>query len=173
MPSTWSKILQASARSMSMTEDSWQRHANPLSVYSRMSILPLMTLAIVSRIWLGWWALLPIAGVLFWTWWNPRAFSAPTSTTGWASHGTFGERVMLNHAELPVPDHHMSWARGLAALAGVGIVPWVYGLWQLDWGFILMGLTLTMGAKLWFVDRMVWLYQDMKSASPTYASWER
>ncbi|MBT8153487.1 hypothetical protein KMP13_06175 [Epibacterium ulvae] len=173
MSTTWSKILQASAHSMSMTEDSWQRHANPLSVYSRMSILPLLTLAVLSRAWLGWGALVPIALVAVWTWWNPRAFSAPKTTKSWAAHGTFGERVMLNHAEIPVPDHHMSWARALAALAGVGIIPWVYGLWQLDFGFILLGLAVTMGGKIWFVDRMVWLYQDMKSASPTYAGWER
>lgn len=156
-----------------MDEEAWQRHANPLSVLSRMSILPLMTVAIMSREWIGWGALVPVGMVLLWTWWNPRAFARPAKTQGWASHGTFGERVLLNHANIPVPDHHMAWAGALTTLAGLGLIPWAYGLWQIDWGFILFGMTLMMGAKLWFVDRMVWLYQDMKSASPTYAAWDR
>lgn len=172
MPQTWSKILRLSAQSMAMTDESWKRHANPLSVYSRIPILALMTLAILSRHWLGWGALVPLALVLLWTWWNPRAFSVPTSTRNWASRGTFGERVLLNHTEIPVPAHHMAWAKALGTLAGLGLLPWIYGLWQFDLGFILFGLALSMGAKLWFVDRMVWLYQDMRSASEEYAGWE-
>jgi len=37
----------------------------------------------------------------------------------------------------------------------------------------LFGLSLMIGGKLWFVDRMVWLYQDMKDAHPDYAAWAR
>ncbi len=172
MATTWSKILSLSARTMTMDEASWQRHANPLSVYSRMTILPLMTLAVVSRIWLGWLCLIPMGLVLVWTWWNPRAFAPPRHGRSWASRGTFGERVLLNHTDIPVPAHHMAWAKALGALAGVGALPWIYGLWQLDLGFILFGLTLMFGAKLWFVDRMVWLFEDMKPHHKPYADWE-
>ncbi|MEM7317386.1 MAG: DUF6653 family protein [Pseudomonadota bacterium] len=81
-----------SERAMGMNEQTWARHANPLSVYSRFSVLPLMSLAIWSRETLGWWVLLPVALVCLWTWWNPRAFGVPSATDTWASRGTFGER---------------------------------------------------------------------------------
>jgi len=37
----------------------------------------------------------------------------------------------------------------------------------------LLGLVLVMICKLWFVDRMVWLYEDMKDQHPTYREWLR
>jgi hypothetical protein len=32
-------------------------------------------------------------------------------------------------------------------------------------------MAVIMLGKLWFVDRMVWLYEDMKDATPEYRSW--
>ncbi|MCH2067336.1 MAG: hypothetical protein MK208_08895 [Shimia sp.] len=121
--------------------------------------------------WRG--ALLPVALVVLWTWWNPRAFAPPSSTENWAAHGTFGERVFLNRKTVPIPSHHTRWAIALGVVSGVGMVPWIWGLWQLDLGMTLFGLSLMIGGKLWFVDRMVWLYQDMKDAHPDYAAWAR
>ncbi|MCF6431046.1 DUF6653 family protein [Leisingera sp. MMG026] len=164
-------LFALSEKMMRMDDAAWARHANPWSVVSRMTVLPLMTLAVWSRVWLGWAAVLPIALVLVWTWWNPRAFGLPASTGTWASRGTFGERVLLNRAQVPIPRHHLGWAKGLAWASGIGAIPWVYGLWILDPGFILGGLTLMVGGKLWFVDRMVWLYQDMQDRHPEYARW--
>jgi len=166
-------IFALAARMMAMDDAAWAKHANPLSVYSRMSILPLMSLAVMSRIWLGWYALAPIALVILWTWWNPRAFGPPKTTDSWAAHGTFGERVFLNRANISIPSHHSRWAMGLGTVSGVGAVPWIYGLWSLDYGMCLFGLALMVGGKLWFVDRMVWLYQDMKNTDPTYTNWQR
>jgi hypothetical protein len=166
MPSPRIDIFALCERMMAMDETSWAKHANPLSVYSRMSILPLMTLAVISRVWLGWYAIPAIALVVIWTWWNPRAFSAPKTTDSWAAQGTFGERIFLNRAERPIPEHHTRWAIGLGMTSGVGAVPWIYGLWSLDYGMCLFGLALMVGGKLWFVDRMVWLYQDMTDANP-------
>lgn len=173
MPRIRLDLFSLSQRLMQMDEATWARHANPLSVYSRMSILPLMTLAVWSRIWLGWGALIPVAAVLLWTWWNPRAFAPPAHGFSWAAEGTFGERVLLNAKTLPIPAHHRRWARGLAAVSATGLPFWVFGLWRFDPGFTLFGLCLLIGGKLWFVDRMVWLYRDMKAASPTYASWQQ
>src|SRR4029453_10046537 len=34
--------------------DSWMRHANPWSVWTRFAVLPLLILAIWSRDWIGW-----------------------------------------------------------------------------------------------------------------------
>jgi hypothetical protein len=164
-------IFALSERLMAMDDAAWARHANPLSVYSRVSILPLMTLAIWSHLWLGWGALAPVALVLIWTWWNPRAFGPPATTDSWAARGTFGERVFLNRAKVPIPPHHAQWARILTLTAGLGVVPWAYRVWQLDPGLTLFGLSLMVGGKLWFFDRMVWLYQDMQAQRPEYAKW--
>lgn len=166
-------IFAVFERMMGMDEAAWQRHANPWSVYSRMTILPLLTLAICARVWLGWGALVPVALVGMWIWWNPRAFGRPAHTDNWASRVTFGERVLLNRARVAVPAHHHQWALALSAVAGVGLPAWIWGMWRLDVGMILFGLTLMFGSKLWMCDRMVWLYQDMKDADPTYASWLR
>ena len=166
-------IFALSERMMAMDDATWARHANPLSVYSRMSILPLMSLAVISRIWLGWYALVPVALVILWTWWNPRAFGPPKTTDSWSAHGTFGERVFLNRKNIPIPAHQSRWAIALGGVSGVGAIPWIYGLWSLDYGMVLFGLALMIGGKLWFVDRMVWLYQDMKQADPSYTSWQR
>jgi hypothetical protein len=43
------------AGAFGMTEDAWKRHANPWSVWTRFAAIPLMILAIWSRVWLGWW----------------------------------------------------------------------------------------------------------------------
>lgn len=166
-------IFKFAERLMQMDDAAWARHSNPKSVYSRFSVLPLITLAIWSRVWLGWGCLAPLALAMLWTWWNPRAFSAPSHTDSWASRGTFGERVFLNRAATPVPDHHLMWARILAWVSGLGLVPWIYGLWSLDLSATLLGLVLIVGGKVWFVDRMVWIYQDMKDTDPVYASWLR
>ena len=166
-------LFAASERLMKMDDAAWARHANPWSVFSRMSVLPLITLAIWSRVWLGWGALLPVLLVLTWTWWNPRAFTPPASTDNWASRGTFGERVFLNRAQVPVPRHHEMWAKGLTWVSGIGVIPWVHGLWALNPGTALAGLILMIGGKLWFVDRMAWLYQDMQDKHPGYARWLR
>ena len=165
MPRPRMDIFALCERMMAMDEASWAKHANPLSVYSRMSILPLMTLAVISRVWLGWYVVPAVALVGIWTWWNPRAFGPPKTVDSWAAQGTFGERLFLNRKECPIPKHHSHWAIGLGITSGVGAVPWIYGLWSLNYGMCLFGLTLMIGGKLWFVDRMVWLYRDMKDTN--------
>jgi hypothetical protein len=40
------------AGAFGMTEDAWKRHANPWSVWTRFAAIPLMILAIWSRVWL-------------------------------------------------------------------------------------------------------------------------
>ena len=39
------------------------------------------------------------------------------------------------------------------------------------WGAIL-GITMAYLGKSWFLDRMVWLYEDMKNDNETYKSWD-
>lgn len=168
-----SRLLKATEQAMAMDEAAWARHANPWSVWTRVAILPLAALVLWSRIWLGWATLVPLAALLLWVWVNPRAFPPPRHTGRWESKATFGERVLLNRAAVPIPAHHRRAAAILGVAAGLGLVPLAWGLWVLDAWAVGFGLLLTVGGKLWFLDRMVWLYDDMSPDVPAYRAWLR
>lgn len=154
-------IGRLSERLMGMDDATWARHSNPLSGWSRISILPLFALAIWSRDWLGWHAVWPVVAVVLWTWLNPRLFGPPTSQDAWMTRGVMGERIWLARASDPIPTHHaqVTWILNLAA--GLSVIVLGAGLWRLDFGLTLAGLIGSMGAKLWFLDRMVWLWAEM------------
>ncbi|MBL4758272.1 MAG: hypothetical protein JKY32_11780 [Rhizobiales bacterium] len=156
---------------MGMSDQTWKRHANPLSVWTRVPVLPLLALAIWSRAWIGVWCLLPIGMLVVWTVFNPRAFPIPVSTDNWASKATFGERVWLNRKTVPIPAHHDRFSLLLNIGTTLGIIPLAYGLFEYNLWATLLGLVVVVGGKLWFLDRMVWLYQDMKDENADYASW--
>jgi hypothetical protein len=59
--------------------------------------LPLLVLAVWSRVWIGWWAMLAVSLVLVWIWLNPRVFPEPRTLDAWMSRGVLGERVFLEH----------------------------------------------------------------------------
>ena len=156
-------VYGVSERLMSMSDDVWRRHANPWSVWTRFSCLPLIVLAIWSRVWLGWWALLPLGAALLWTWLNPRAFPPATSFAGWAPEAVIGERVFLEHRS-EVGAHHIRATRTLTALSAAGAMVMVWGLWALDVWATVFGMTVAVMAKVWFCDRMVWILRDRRAA---------
>lgn len=159
------------AKLFSMTDEVWARHANPWSVWTRFTVLPLLIAAIWSRVVIGYWAWLPVALLIFWTWLNPRLFSRPTSTDNWTSKAVLGERVWLNRKVVPVPIHHRLAPNLLSVFAGCGMPFLIWGLWQLHLWPTIIGLILVYTGKVWFLDRMVWLYDEMQNATPEYKSW--
>ena len=166
-------IGTSSEKLMGMNDAVWQRHANPVSGWSRVPALPLLALGIWSRVWLGWWALLPIGSIVVWIWLNPRIFPIPQNTDNWMSKGVLGERVWLNRKSVPIPAHHSTMAAILNTLAGIGLIPFVLGLVQLNAWATVAGTAVMMIAKLWFLDRMVWLFDDMRSSNDEYQDWLR
>lgn len=159
------------AASFSMDDPTWARHANPWSVWTRFTVLPLLILAIWSRVWLGWWCLIPVTITIGWMWLNPRIFPEPNSTNNWASKAVLGERVWLNRDNVPVPKHHQKVPNILSVVSTSGVVFLIWGLVALNFWPTLLGVTLVYLGKLWFIDRMVWLYEDMKDVQPEYRSW--
>lgn len=153
-------IAKLSEKLMGMDEATWRRHSNPWSGWTRVTILPLLCLAVWSRIWLGWGAVWPVFAVIIWTWLNPRLFGPPKHNNAWMTKAVLGERVWLAQKETSIPAHHAKVARVLSIAAGIGVIIVVYGLWRLDFGWTIAGLICTIGAKLWFLDRMVWLLVD-------------
>ena len=47
------------AKLFKLTDENWMKHANPWSVWTRYSVLPIIVLAFWSRVWIGWWSLIP------------------------------------------------------------------------------------------------------------------
>lgn len=149
-----------SERMMAMNETVWARHANPWSGWSRVSILPLLALAVWSRVGLGWWALIPTGAVLAWAWLNPRLFPPPASIDNWMSKGILGERIWLLRGDGSVPAHHAPILRALALAVSAGSVMLLAGMVMLNFPLTTTGLAVAMLCKLWILDRMVWIYTE-------------
>lgn len=162
-------VAQLLTRLFRLDATGWDRHANPWSVYTRMLALPLLVTAIGARAWVGAWALPLTVAVLLWILVNPRLFPPPRSTTSWASQVVLGERVWMEDSHGRVPGHHCRAARRLGWLSAAGLPFLAWGLWALAPWPVAFGLVVTMGAKLWFADRMVWLYRDTIATEPHHA----
>jgi len=154
-------VYSGAERLMGMDEESWRRHANPLSVITRIPILPLMLVAIYSRRYIGIFSLIPILLLVGWTWYNPRAFKEPADLNNWASKVVLGERLFLARHSMHIPDHHFKAVLILVMLSAAGIIPCIYGVWVYNAWAAAFGCTLTVLPKIWFCDRMVWIYEDL------------
>jgi hypothetical protein len=154
-----------------MTDEVWMRHANPWSVWTRYAALPILVLSIWSRVWIGWWSIIPIALSVIWIWINPRAFKKPVSTNNWASMAVLGERVWLHREAIAVPQHFEPVIRVLSILSSIGTLVCIVGLFLQSFWMTIFGIAVLILSKSWFLDRMVWLYQEMKGTDDEYRKW--
>jgi hypothetical protein len=162
----WNKVSE----SFELDEENWMRHANSLSVYTRIPGLTLFVIAFYSRLWIGWYCLIPVILLGIWTKINPKFFPKPKHTNTWASKGVFGERVWLNDKKIKIPKHHKLAAKILTFSMIVSSIILVYAIYSFNL-MLTIGFTIISNLlKLWFVDRMVWLYEDMKH-EPRYKKW--
>lgn len=169
------KILTATRKVMAMdkSEEQWFRHANPWSVWTRVATFPLIVLAIYSWVWLGWYSLVPISIIAIWTWLNPRVFPKPASTKTWASKVVFGEKVYLDHKQyqVDIPPHHHRAARATTYISLLGAILVVVGAVLPHAWLTVVGAVIAFLGKLWFVDRMVWLFDDIAREDERFAKW--
>jgi len=144
----------------------WHRHANPWSVWTRFAAIPAMLLAVWSRVWLEWWALVPIAVVVIWLVINPVIFRPVHQPTAWVSKAVYGERLWLTGRDR-VPAAYRAVIRWMiaAALAGFCFIAW--GLWRLEVWPTIYGATLVIFAQLWRIDRMSLLYEEVQADRPS------
>ncbi len=153
------------SRLMTMDDATWSRHANPWSGWTRCATTPVLFVALWSHVWLGWWALVPIGVVGCWLWVNPRLFPPPATRTAWMTRGVLGERLWVEgRAATPSGVAVILSLQALVTLAGlVGIALEAFWLG-------LVGLHGGAAIKLWFLDRMVRVYdasQEAKGRPPT------
>jgi len=156
-----------------MDDAAWRRHANPLSVLLRFTVLPALILACWSRLYLGWWAAAPVALALLWMFLNPRIVPPPASFDHRTSQAVFGERVWLNRDRVPVPPRHRTVPDLLSPVSGTGMLFAAWGVLVFDPWFVILGTVVVCLGKLWFIDRMAFLWQDMKDATDEYRAWQR
>jgi hypothetical protein len=162
------------AKAFGLEGESWMRHANPASVWTRFTVLSLLSLAIWSRDWIGAWSLIAVALALVWMFVNPLIFQPPKSTRNWASRAVLGERIWVDRDNVDLPEQFRSRASSLVAngYSTIGLGFLAYGLVDLNILVTVAGLLITHGGKAWYMDRITLLYAEMKSRSPEYASWE-
>ena len=92
------------ARLFGLQGDTWMRHANPVSVWTRFAVLPLIAASIWSRDWIGWWSLVPLVLSLVFMMVNPLLFPQPRSTRNWTSKSVLGERVWADRDTVELPE---------------------------------------------------------------------
>ena len=154
-------VISRVAGTFRMTDDVWRRHANPWSVWTRFAAIPLVILAIWSRVWLGWWCLVPIAVVMVWPWANPRVFAPVETPKSWTSKGIYGEKLWLKERDRVPPDH-LRVLRLLVPVGTAGLVLLIYGLVRLQLWPTAFGASLIVLAQLWRIDRLVVFYEGTR-----------
>lgn len=121
------------ARLFGLKGEGWLRHANPISVWTRFAVLPMLALSIWSRTWIGWWSLVPIALSLVFMIINPVLFPKPRSTKNWASKGVFGERIWADRTKVELPEQYRSSRAAnvtyLFQLAGMVVLAYGFSGW--------------------------------------------
>lgn len=166
-------LFAAAERLMTMDDRAWAKHANPLSGYSRLGGGTIIFLALWSPFWIGWTSIAPIALALFWIWINPRLFQPPKTADAWVTKGVLGERVFLNRKNIPIPAGHERAAWITTAISILFFAITVYGFFTRNFWAAFAGWHGAILGKIWFVDRMVWLWETMKDKDPQYAAWAR
>lgn len=160
-------MLKKIASIMRLDDTTWLRHANPWSVWTRVLGLLILIISIWSRIWIGYYSLIPTVLSIIWIWINPRFFSPPINYLNWATQSVLGERAFLAIPPSELPSHHRLLPKILNLISAVGAILIAISLYELNINHLLTGTIVQLGSKLWYLDRMVWLYTDVKS-NPKY-----
>lgn len=130
-----------------MKEQTWDRHSNPWSVWTRVFTYPLVYVPVWNR---SWRQAVPI---ITWVVLNPRLFPPPKDDSSWATRSVLGELMWTNslRADLPMLINSFSALFFLLALYSA----YARRVWELVsfGGFAL-------GFKLWFLERMVVYYEE-------------
>ena len=155
------------AKAFNLQGDNWMKHANPWSIWTRFATLPLLVIAIWSRVWIGWYSIIPIGILIFWLIINPTLFKKPKNFDNWGSKSVLGEKYWSNRKKNPVPKHHKTPILILTILQSTGGILLMIGLWKLDICLSIIGIITVYLTKMWFLDRMVWIFEEMNNEHTT------
>jgi hypothetical protein len=128
----------------------WKRHANPISGWSRIFTAPIIFLIIWFHLW---FLLIPL---VIWVIVNPIIFPEAKNFDSWASKSVLGERYWTKHIKI---DLNL----GLNILSGTFFVPSLFYTYFNDFWPAIFYTTLSFLFKIWFCDRMAYLYEKQES----------
>jgi len=140
----------------------WRKYTNPWSIWVRFFILPMLIVSMWSRVWLDQWSLILIVMTLAWIWFNPRIALSKKTKNVWAMQAILGERLWLDRQNNLIPEHHFFVITALQIIVIVSFLTCVVGIVLLNKWLTFFGLCFTYIGMCWFLDRMVWLYNDDK-----------
>ena len=169
----YQRILQFIANVIRDDEHAWERGANPWSVWTRIATWPLLMLALWSLRLAPVEALVSIVLLAGWLWLNSRIFPPPLTTKSWAARTIMGERAYVLRSLHPIPLYHGN------ALTLLGIGTWLGGLLMAagllaaEPATFIVGCVTAALCRFWFLDRLVWLFDDMAREVPEYRAWLR
>jgi len=112
------------------------KHANPWSIWTRFATLPFLVFAIWSRVWIGWYCLIPIGILIFWLIINPTLFKKPKNFDNWGSKSVLGEKYWSNRKDTPRAKTPIFILTTLQSIGGVLLS---IGLWRLDISLSIIG----------------------------------
>jgi hypothetical protein len=158
---------------MILSEQTWMRHANPWSVWTRYAAFPFLVLAVWSYHGIGWWSLVPISAVVLFLCFNPRLFPPPRSTRNWASMAVLGERVWLAERRAFLPQQFPWVFYSILVLSVANVLALAWGIYSSDMVLTIVCTINVLVSKSWSNDRMVWLFSERSRETPEYASWLR
>ncbi|OUR95490.1 hypothetical protein A9Q84_16795 [Halobacteriovorax marinus] len=143
-----------------MTDEVWDKHSNPWSVWTRFATLPFVIAAFWSIHYVGKFSVIPIFTSIVWLWLNPRLFSKPTFQTSWASKAVLGEKVWINEDSDKFKAKHSLVLKFTTLISFSGLANLVWGVVNQDIHMTILGTIILYIGKMWFLDRMVWIYDD-------------
>jgi hypothetical protein len=139
------KIYQGKLMAI-LSKDTWERHSNPWSGWTRLATYPAIFIAIWFHNWLFF------AVLFLWLVVNPSVFPKPKNTANWMSRAVLGEQLWMGKKQLDLS----------AAVSACAAPPFFIGLYtayvNLLWPTVFCA-TITILLKLWFLDRMVFYYE--------------
>ncbi len=130
-----------------LSEKTWKRHSNPLSVWTRILSYPLVYLPFWYRSWKQG------AAVAAWFAVNPVLFPEPESDESWATRGVLGEKLWT-------ADRPRDLSMLLTAASGVfGAEGLLSAYKRRSWPMVFCAST-SLLLKLWYIDRMTFYYEQ-------------
>jgi hypothetical protein len=130
-----------------MSEQTWQRHSNPLSVWSRVLTNPLVYVPVWNR------SVAQAVPVALWFALNPRLFPPPKDDSAWATRAVFGEQLWIKGSKVSIP-------MALNTTSGVCFAVGLRAAYRRRLSPLIACGVLALGFKMLFLARMVHLYDE-------------
>jgi hypothetical protein len=130
-----------------LSKQTWQRHSNPLSVWSRVLTNPLVYVPVWNR------SLAQAVPVALWFVLNPRLFPSPKDDSAWATRAVLGEQLWMKGSKVGIP-------MALNATSGVCFVVGLRSAYRRRLSPLVACGVLALGFKMLFLTRMVDLYDQ-------------